>query len=51
MTLLAFGWSDNLDGHAVNIGSVGDWFPAMKRHPNAEEQQLFADKIINHYRL
>ena len=49
--LLETCWSDNLDGHAVNIGSIGNWFPEMKRHPSAKEQQLFADKIIKHYEL
>jgi hypothetical protein len=51
ITLLETCWADNLDGHAVNIGSIGDWFPAMQRHPTAEEHQLFAAKIINYYEL
>ena len=34
-------WANNIDG-AVNIGKIGNWYPAMQRHPNAEEQKLFA---------
>jgi len=43
-------WSNSIIG-AVNIGAIGTWYPAMQRHPNAEEQQLFADQIIKHYQL
>jgi hypothetical protein len=43
-------WSDPIE-ELVNIGSIGDWYPAMKRHPNAEEQKLFAKQIIKHYQL
>ena len=49
--LLETCWADNLDGYAVNIGRLGNWFPAMERHPSAEEQQLFANQIIEYYRL
>ena len=48
--LLETCWANNIDG-AVNIGKIGNWYPAMQRHPNAEEQNLFAKQIIKHYGL
>jgi hypothetical protein len=43
-------WANNIDG-MVNIGKIGDWYPAMQRHPNSAEQNLFTQHIINHYKL
>jgi len=43
-------WADDING-AVNIGKIGDWYPAMKRHPNVDEQSLFAKQIIKDYKL
>lgn len=43
-------WANPIDG-AVNIGAIGTWFPAMQRHPNADEQRAFAEKIIEYYTL
>ena len=51
INLLETCWADNLDGHAVNIGAIGKWYPAMKRHPNVDEQRLFAKQIIADYKL
>jgi len=39
---------------AVDLGKIGAWYPwtsETSRHPNREEHQLFADKIIEHYKL
>jgi len=44
-------WSDKITGVDVNLGLIGDWYPAMLRHPNADEQKLFAEQIIKHYKL
>jgi hypothetical protein len=49
--LLETCWADQLPGVEVNLGAIGNWYPAMNRHPNAEEQQSFADQIIKHYLL
>jgi len=43
-------WADDISG-TVNLGAIGDWYPAMRRHPTAAEQKLFAEKIIDHYKL
>jgi hypothetical protein len=43
-------WSDVI-AETVNIGAIGTWYPAMQRHPNADEQKMFAEQIINHYKL
>ena len=43
-------WAHNIT-ETVNIGLIGDWHPALIRHPNALEHQLFADQIIKHYKL
>jgi hypothetical protein len=43
-------WANNMDG-IVNIGKIGKWYPAMQRHPDAEEQKLFAKQIIDYYKL
>ena len=43
-------WADEISG-TVNIGAIGDWYPAMKRHPTAHEQSLFAKQIIEDYKL
>jgi hypothetical protein len=48
--LLETSWADNID-NTVNIGSIGDWYPEMKRHPNAEEHKKFARQIVNYYKL
>ena len=48
--LIETSWSDKIPG-TVDIGAIGTWYPAMQRHPNAEEQQLFADQIITQYKL
>ena len=50
MKLIETSWSDTIIG-AVNIGTIGDWYPAMQRHPNEDEHQLFAKQIIEYYNL
>jgi hypothetical protein len=44
-------WADTISGVDVNLGRIGTWYPAMQRHPDADEQQLFANEIIKQYQL
>jgi len=39
---------------AVDLGKIGSWYPwtsTSSRHPNREEHEMFAQEIINHYKL
>lgn len=43
-------WEKNFSD-TVNIGLLGNWYPAMERHPNVQEHQLFAECIIDFYKI